>query len=174
MIGIFFLALLLVPLAELYVIVQVAGSIGVLETIALLILVSFTGAWLLKREGLAAWGRMNAQLQAGKVPAKEVTDGAMILFGGALLLTPGFLTDIVGLLFVLPPSRAAIKGVFRRGMAGWVVKKHPAGYAGYKVYDATVTRSRRRTESANPSPTTLTPGSTLPEADDAGDSPGRG
>lgn len=174
MIGAFFLALLLVPLAELYVIVQVADSIGVLETIGLLILVSVIGAWLLKREGTAAWRRMNEQLQAGKMPAKEVTDGAMILFGGALLLTPGFLTDIVGLLLVLPPTRASIKGIFRKGMAGWVLKRHPAGYAGYKVYDATVTRSRRKTPPANPSPTTSRPEGSLPPADDGDGSPDRG
>lgn len=172
MIGVLFIALLAIPLAELYVIVQVAGSIGVLETIGLLILVSVAGGWLLKREGTAAWQRMNEQIQAGKVPAKEVTDGAMILFGGALLLTPGFLTDIVGLLFVLPPSRAAIKGVFRKAAAGWVVKRHPAGYAGYRVYDATVTRSRRR--DASPSPQTLPREGSLPRESGEGDSPDRG
>lgn len=171
MIGFLFIALLLVPLAELYVIVQVAGSIGVLETIGLLILVSVVGAWLLKREGMAAWKRLNEQLQAGRVPAKEVTDGAMIMFGGALLLTPGFLTDIVGLLFVLPPTRAAIKGLFRRAAAGWVVKRHPAGYAGYRVYDATVTRSRRK--DVSPSPPVSPRAETLPEANDEGGSPDR-
>jgi UPF0716 protein FxsA len=167
-----FIALLAIPLAELYVIVQVSVEIGILNTIALLILVSVLGAWLLKREGLATWRRLNEQLQTGKIPTKEVTDGAMIMFGGALLLTPGFLTDIVGLLFLLPPTRAALKGVFRKMAGGWALKKTPAGYAGYKVYDATVTRSRRRT---TPSPTNsphqeLTP---LPEAGED-DSPDRG
>jgi UPF0716 protein FxsA len=167
-----FVLLLAVPLAELYVIVKISGEIGFFNTIGLLILVSIIGAWLLKREGLATWKRLNEQLQTGKIPTKEVTDGAMIMFGGALLLTPGFLTDIVGISFVLPPTRAMLKGVFRKMAGGWALKRTPAGYAGYKVYDATVVRSRRR---SNPSPKSSPheeprslPGS------DGGDSPGRG
>ena len=109
-----FLLLLAVPVAELWFIVQVADGIGVLPTILLLFVVSIAGAWLLKQQGLATWRRMRATLERGQMPAKEVVDGALILLGGALLLTPGFLTDVVGLALLFPPSRAGVKVVARK------------------------------------------------------------
>jgi UPF0716 protein FxsA len=113
--------LLVVPLVELWVIVSVASSVGVPETILLLVAISAAGAWLLKQQGLATWRRLQQSLQRGAMPAEEVTDGALILFGGALLLTPGFLTDLIGLLLLLPPSRAVVKRAFRRALALWRV-----------------------------------------------------
>ncbi len=107
-------ALIVIPFVELWILIQVADSIGVFETILVLIGVSIAGAWLLKHQGLATWERLNAALRRGEMPANEVTDGALILFGGALLLTPGFLTDVVGLLLLLPPTRAVIKTLFRK------------------------------------------------------------
>ena len=77
----------------------------------------------------------------GQVPTKEATDGALILFGGALLLTPGFVTDAFGILLLLPPTRALVKSSFRKLFAGWAVRR--AGSTG-KVYSATVTRVQRR------------------------------
>jgi UPF0716 protein FxsA len=171
MLGLLFLFLLAIPIAELYVIVKVAGGIGVLNTLALLVLISIAGAALLKREGMATWRRFNEQMATGRVPAKEATDGAMILFGGALLLTPGFLTDVVGLLFVLPPTRVILKGLFRRAAGGWAVKRMgPSGYAGYRVYDATVTRSRRGDGATSPETPVSSPGRSLPERPES-DSP---
>ena len=111
------LLLIAVPIAELWVIVQVADSIGVIWTLVLLFAVSIAGAWLLKQQGVSTWKRLRETTARGGIPTKEVTDGALILLGGALLLTPGFLTDIVGIVLLLPPSRAAVKGVFRRFMA---------------------------------------------------------
>lgn len=119
MLAILFVALLAVPLLELYLIVQVAGAIGVLETIGLLLLISAGGAYLLKQQGLATWRRVGQSLQRGEMPARELVDGAMILMGGALLLTPGFFTDAVGLVLLLPPTRASLKGVVRRMLARW-------------------------------------------------------
>lgn len=139
MVGIVFLLLLLVPLAELWVIVQVAEGIGVLNAIGLLLLVSIAGAWLLKQQGMATWRRLQATLQRGEMPTNEVTDGAMILFGGALLLTPGFLTDIVGLVLLIPPTRVALKGAMRRLLARWARKRSEAR----GVYSATVVRVER-------------------------------
>ena len=99
-------AFILVPLAELAVLIAVGDVIGLLPTLALLLVVSVAGAWLAKREGLAAWRRFQLALANGRVPTVEVADGAMILLAGALLLTPGFLTDVVGILLLLPPTRA--------------------------------------------------------------------
>jgi UPF0716 protein FxsA len=103
-----------VPIAELAVIIQVGQAIGAWWTIAILVADSILGAVLMRSQGRAAWRRFNAALRAGRVPAREVADGVLVIFGGALLLTPGFLTDIVGLLFLLPPTRAVIRRLFLR------------------------------------------------------------
>jgi UPF0716 protein FxsA len=105
---------IVVPIAELALIIQVGQAIGVWWTILLLIADSILGALLMRSQGRAAWRRFNAAVREGRVPAREVADGVMVIFGGALLLTPGFLTDIVGLLFLLPPTRAVIRRVFLR------------------------------------------------------------
>ena len=115
--------LLVVPLVELAIIVQTAEVIGVPSTIGLLLLMSIVGAWLLKHQGLATWRRLQETMGRGEVPARELADGAMILFGGALLLAPGFLTDVVGMVLLLPPSRAAVKGAFRRLLGRWARRR---------------------------------------------------
>ncbi len=101
MVGALVLLFLVVPLAELYVIIQVGQAFGALNTIALLIIISATGAWLVKREGMAVWKRFQRQVEAGAVPGKEIADGVMILFAGALLMSPGFLTDLLGIALLL-------------------------------------------------------------------------
>jgi UPF0716 protein FxsA len=103
-----------VPLAELYVIIRVGEWIGALPTIGLLMLDSIVGAWLLRAQGRAAWRRFRAALAEGRVPAREVLDGALVIFGGALLLTPGFITDVFGALLLIPPSRALVRGALTR------------------------------------------------------------
>src|SRR4051812_9157049 len=105
---------ILVPIAELAVIIQVGQAIGVWWTIAILIADSILGSLLKRSQGRIAWRRFNEVLGAGRVPAREVADGVLVIFGGALLLTPGFLSDIFGLLFLLPPTRAVIRRVFLR------------------------------------------------------------
>lgn len=146
MFGLLFILLIVVPLAELYVIVQVAQGIGILPTLALLIAVSVFGAYLLKREGVAAWRRLQRALAQGQMPAAEISDGAMILFGGALLLTPGFITDAVGALFLLPGSRGMLKGLFRKAIKGFVLGRVSRGARlSYKVYETTANRRRRPT-----------------------------
>ena len=106
-----------VPFAELYVLLQVGHAIGVLNTLALLILVSIVGAWLAKREGLGVVRRMQAALDAGRVPGVELLDGFLILLAAALMLTPGFLTDIVAIFLLLPPVRAVVRRELRRRLA---------------------------------------------------------
>lgn len=100
-----FVAFLVVPLAELAVILQVRGAIGLLPTLALLLGMSVAGAWLVRREGRSAWRRLRAAFGRAQVPAVEVVDGALVLVGGTLLLTPGFVTDVLGLLLVIPLTR---------------------------------------------------------------------
>lgn len=104
-----FIVFLVVPIVELAVIIQVGQVIGVLPTIALLLAVSIGGAWLVKREGLGVYQRFRRQVDAGRVPGKEIADGVMIILAGALLLTPGFVTDVLGILLLLPPVRSAVR-----------------------------------------------------------------
>jgi UPF0716 protein FxsA len=110
-----------VPIAELFVIIQVGEAIGVWWTIGLLIADSLLGSWLMRHQGRAAWRRFNEALQAARVPAREVLDGALVIFGGALLLTPGFITDILGLILLLPPTRAIVRTVLARRLAHRIV-----------------------------------------------------
>lgn len=103
-----------VPLAELYLILQVAewlggGFQGAALTIALLVVDSIIGSILLRSQGRAVWRRFNLALQEGRVPHREVVDGILIIAGGALLLTPGFLSDILGAILLIPPTRALIR-----------------------------------------------------------------
>ncbi|HYI17230.1 MAG TPA: FxsA family protein [Solirubrobacteraceae bacterium] len=123
---------IIVPIAELAIIIQVGQAIGVWWTIALLIVDSVLGSLLMRSQGRAAWRRFNATLGSGRPPAREVADGVLIIFGGALLLTPGFISDIAGVLFLLPPTRALIRRVFlrqaiRRMTASMRVAAFPAG-----------------------------------------------
>lgn len=99
------LLLILWPVAELFVAFEVAQLIGVLATVLLLIISWPLGLWLVRTEGRAAWRRLQAAVAAGRMPAREVVDGALVLIGGALLIVPGFITDVLGLLLLLPPSR---------------------------------------------------------------------
>jgi UPF0716 protein FxsA len=103
------------PLAELYVILKVGDAIGAVPTILLLAADSVLGAVLLRTQGRSVWRRFNNALAEGKMPHREVIDGVLVIFGGAFLITPGFITDIVGFLLLLPPTRALIRSrVVRR------------------------------------------------------------
>ncbi|MDX6624391.1 MAG: protein FxsA [Solirubrobacterales bacterium] len=116
----FFLVLLfiVVPIVELYVIIQVGGLIGLWPTLALLLLDAILGSMLLRHQGRGAWRRFNEALAQGRFPGTEVVDGLLIVIGGTLLLAPGFLTDIVGLLFLIPPTRAVVRAVLKRFTIG--------------------------------------------------------
>jgi len=116
-----------VPIAELYVIIQIGQAIGALPTIALLILASVLGAALMRSQGRAGWRRFNAATAEGRVPGREVIDGALIILGGALLLTPGFLSDILGLILLLPPTRAIVRGMLARRFAGHLLASASRG-----------------------------------------------
>ena len=138
---------IVVPLVELYVILQVGQEIGALPTIAILVADSILGAWLLRNQGRSVWARFRAQLEAGRPPAREVADGALVILGGSLLLTPGFVTDIFGILLLLPPTRAIVRRVIvRRFSFGLVSGRYPRadGPRGYDVEGTAVDVERER------------------------------
>jgi UPF0716 protein FxsA len=124
-----------VPLLELVVIIQVGQVIGTPATIVLLVADSVLGAWLLRREGRKAWQQFRSALEEMRWPGDEVTQGALIIVGGTLLLTPGFVTDVVGFLLLLPPTRAAVSKVLRARLT-------PAPVQGYQAVRGK--RARRR------------------------------
>jgi UPF0716 protein FxsA len=119
-----FLVLLfvIVPLAELAVIIKIGSWLGVGETLGLLLLISILGAWLVKRQGVGVIRRIQAQVNAGQVPGVELVDGALLLIAGALLLFPGFITDAIGLLLLVPPVRLGIRRFARRRLTRRVTR----------------------------------------------------
>jgi UPF0716 protein FxsA len=119
------LLFIVVPIVELYVVIQVGQAIGALPTIAILIADSLLGSLLLRSQGRGVWRRFNQTLAAGRPPAREVLDGVLVIFGGALLLTPGFVTDVFGILFLLPPTRAVLRGLLVRRFARRLVVAVP-------------------------------------------------
>jgi UPF0716 protein FxsA len=124
------LLFIVVPIAELFVIIQVGEAIGVLPTIALLIVDSVLGSMLMRSQGRAAWRRFNAALAEGRMPHREVLDGVLVIFGGALLLTPGFVSDIFGIVLLLPPTRALVRNVVGRRLLPRMVATGLGGLGG--------------------------------------------
>ena len=110
------LALLFVvlPVIEIYVLIQIGQTIGAWWTVLLLIADGILGSWLMKREGTRAWRALREALDHGRMPARELADGALILVGGTLLLTPGFVSDAAGLFLVLPFTRPVARGALTR------------------------------------------------------------
>ena len=112
-----FLLLLVVPILEIAAIVAVGQVIGGWQTLLLLVLESLLGAWLVRREGSRAWSALTTALNTGRMPSRELADAALVLVGGTLLLTPGFITDIVGFFFILPPTRPLARGILETVVA---------------------------------------------------------
>jgi UPF0716 protein FxsA len=112
------LLFIVVPIAELYVIIKVGELIGVWPTLALLLADAVLGSLLLRHQGRSAWRRFNEAIAAGRFPGREVVDGVLIVIGGTLLLTPGFISDVVGVFLLFPPTRALARRVLRRVTVG--------------------------------------------------------
>ena len=129
----FVLLFVVAPIAELYVFVQASNAFGFLNSLGLLIVITIAGVWLVKREGLRVWSRFQQQLAAGQSPSREMADGVCILLAGVLLIAPGFLSDIVAVVLLVPPTRALLRPLLVRQFAGRtrVVR---ATYGG-RVYD---------------------------------------
>jgi UPF0716 protein FxsA len=116
-----FVAFLVVPIVEIYVLIQVGQVIGAWWTVLLLIADSIFGSWLLKREGIRAWRALQTALTEGRMPARELADAALIVFGGTLMITPGFVTDLVGLVAILPFTRPVARRLLTTFVARRVV-----------------------------------------------------
>lgn len=119
---ILFVLFIVVPIVELYTIIRMSGAIGFLNTLGLMVLVAVLGTWLVRREGFRVWNRFNDAVAAGQIPAREIVDGVLILGAGALLLTPGFLSDVLGLFMLFPPTRILFRSyLLRRSKRGTVL-----------------------------------------------------
>ena len=118
---------IVVPIAELAVLIQIGQLIGIWWTIALLVADAILGSLLARSQGRSVWRRFNEALREGRAPAREVMDGALVLFGGALLLTPGFLSDILGVFLLLPPTRAFVRALLARRFADRMVASMTTG-----------------------------------------------
>ncbi|MFT4050460.1 MAG: FxsA family protein [Solirubrobacterales bacterium] len=147
---IFFALFIVVPIAELWLILEVGSLIGTWPTILLLIADSIIGAWLVRSQGSQVWQRFTRTIDSGKVPANEAVDGFFVILGGTLLLVPGFLSDIAGLVFILPPTRKLMRG----RVVNYVRRRTRATFVGGFVADDDSVRDfahsdqpRRRTSS---------------------------
>ena len=115
--------LVLLPIAEIYVLIESGRLIGVLPTVLLVILTGIAGTWLMKHQGVELLRRVQMELAAGRLPAGVLLDGALVLVGGVLLLTPGFCTDLFGFTMLIPFTRA----IWRKVLELWLVRKIAAG-----------------------------------------------
>src|SRR5882762_6028649 len=118
--AIFALLFIVIPLVEIYVAVQVSHVIGAVNTIGLLLLVSIVGVWLTKYAGFGVISRIRQQLEAGRMPTNELVDGGLVLTAGVLLVVPGFVTGVLGLLLLFPPTRMLARGALKRRFQGRV------------------------------------------------------
>ncbi|MDQ4049436.1 MAG: FxsA family protein [Actinomycetota bacterium] len=149
-----------VPIAELYLIYKVGDAIGVLPTLLLLAADSVLGSLLLRSQGRSVWRRFNETMAAGRVPHKELQHGVAVIFGAAFLITPGFLTDVIGLLLLLPPTRAAIlrlatRAIARRVSARVTARGERRGQPGPGDVEGTATEHPGSRRSDSPSPPRL-------------------
>jgi UPF0716 protein FxsA len=142
------LIFIVVPLAELYVIIQVGGVIGLGPTLVLLLADALLGSMLLRHQGRSAWIQFNRALAENRLPHKEVFDGILIILGGALLITPGFITDIFGFVLLIPPTRAIVRGITSR-----IVRRRMAVGATIWGVGRSQRHPRQRSAPGGPGPT---------------------
>lgn len=116
-------AFILIPILELYVLIRVGSHIGALNTILLVLLTAGIGVALLRKQGLSTLQKVQAQMQHGELPAVGMLEGMLLFFAGALLLTPGFITDSIGFLLMIPPLRKVI-ALWLLERSGWIVQVH--------------------------------------------------
>jgi len=133
------LLFIVVPAVELIILIQMGQWIGVLPTVGLIIITGIVGAYLTRQQGVQVWRRLQQELQSGQVPGEAILEGAMILVAGAVLLTPGVLTDALGFMLLIPPTRKLISGLvgrrIQRMMANGQVRVHGFGPMGMSGMD---------------------------------------
>jgi UPF0716 protein FxsA len=127
---ILFALFIALPILEIYVIIQVGQEIGAMPTLLLLVADALLGAWLVKREGRRAWDALNEAIQAGQPPGRQLADAALVLVGGTLLITPGFVTDVIGFFLVLPFTRPLARRVLTAVVARRAVRRFTDGGGG--------------------------------------------
>jgi UPF0716 protein FxsA len=116
-----FASLIGVTLLEFYVVIQVGQAIGVLPTLAIMVVDAMIGSALMRSQGRAVWRRLREAIAVGRPPTREVLDGALVVAGGAFLITPGFVTDVFGALLLIPPTRAIVRRMIVRHFSGRVM-----------------------------------------------------
>ena len=119
-----FLAFTLIPVVEIYLLITIGGHIGALNTVALVIATGFAGAYLARLQGMQTMLRVRASLQQGVMPAEEMLDAMLIFAAGIVLLTPGFITDIFGLLLLVPETRLLLKRYLRKRLDTWMAEQN--------------------------------------------------
>ena len=135
------LVLVVWVVAEVFVAIKVADAIGVLATVGLLLLSWPVGSWALRSQGRAAWERLGAAVSAGRSPGREVLDGALVLIGGLLLIVPGFISDVLGALALLPPTRALLRRQLARNLQSRLVVSAKRFTGAARPYDVDSTAS---------------------------------
>lgn len=118
-----FLAFTLIPIVELYLLIEVGGIIGSLNTIILVILTGLAGAYLARLQGMQTMHRVRSSLQMGRVPAEELLDALLIFVAGLVLLTPGLITDAFGLFLLFPLTRQPVKKFLKQKFGRWIKKQ---------------------------------------------------
>ena len=119
----------IVPAIELAILIEIGKDIGFWPTMALIFLTGLMGSTLTRRQGMAVWSQFNFKLQSGQLPEKELIDGLIVLISGALLLTPGILTDFVGFLGLMPYPRSLVRNYLQKHVLSSIVQKSKAGFS---------------------------------------------
>jgi UPF0716 protein FxsA len=150
-----FLLLILWPIAELFVAIKVAEAVGVLAMLLLLVASWPVGSWAIRSQGRVAMRRMSTAINEGRAPGREVLNGALVLLGGALLIIPGFITDVLGLVLLLPPTRAGFRTLIARNVRNRMVVRAVSFGAGTRRYDVDSTAVDVDQPSIDPRPPQL-------------------
>ena len=119
-----FLAFTLIPVAEIYLLITIGGYIGAMNTVLLVIITGFSGAYLARLQGMQTMFRVRESLQAGVMPSGDLVDAVLIFMAGVVLLTPGFITDIAGILILFPPTRNYLKKLAMKKLNQWIKDQH--------------------------------------------------
>jgi len=142
--------LVLVPIVEIATLIAVGQQIGPGWTLLLMLATSVLGAWLLRHQGLRAWRAFQADVAAHRPPGRAAIDGVLVVLGGIFMLVPGFVSDVIGLLFILPPTRALFRGVALNTLSRRVPAEASTGLFGPRRVRARTGRATTTAETVSP------------------------